>query len=115
MRACRAMLPDADGDGGGDASCLDAIGMPLGDDCDDHDANRFRGNREVCDAHATTRTAIPRPTAASTGRRRFETRAAATAPHAAPTATTAAAPHIRARPRRATVWTTTATRPSTRA
>lgn len=42
---------DADRDGYGDAKCLDAIGVPLGIDCADDDANRFPGNREVCDTH----------------------------------------------------------------
>src|SRR5688572_10459235 len=31
---------DDDADGYGDARCLDARGDPLGNDCDDHDANR---------------------------------------------------------------------------
>ena len=47
--SCVSQVPDADGDGFGDASCTDAEGEPLGTDCDDGDANRFPGNLEVCD------------------------------------------------------------------
>lgn len=46
---CVHLAPDEDGDGSRDASCTDLEGMPLGDDCDDQDANRFPGNEEVCD------------------------------------------------------------------
>lgn len=51
LRLCQHRTVDADGDGQGDAKCLDARGVPLGTDCDDHDANTFPGNRETCDAH----------------------------------------------------------------
>ena len=47
--ACVNAAPDADGDGVRDAACVDEEGTPLGDDCDDDDANRFPGNAEVCD------------------------------------------------------------------
>lgn len=49
--SCENLAPDLDGDGSGDASCLSALGEPLGRDCDDSNANRFGGNREVCDAN----------------------------------------------------------------
>jgi hypothetical protein len=48
-RACVSVPPDLDGDGGGDASCVDASGDPIGDDCDDSDPSIFSGNVEVCD------------------------------------------------------------------
>ncbi len=48
-RGCESAAPDEDGDGRGDSQCTDGTGMPLGDDCDDTDANRFVGNVEVCD------------------------------------------------------------------
>ncbi len=48
-RACNHRVPDVDGDGHGDAKCIDSIGVSLGDDCDDNDPNRFPSNREVCD------------------------------------------------------------------
>ncbi len=47
--SCVFSAPDVDQDGYKTASCLDATGSPLGNDCDDGDANRFPGNREVCD------------------------------------------------------------------
>jgi len=49
-RACRHDAPDVDRDDHADATCLDAAGDPLGDDCDDDDALRFPGNVESCDA-----------------------------------------------------------------
>jgi alpha-tubulin suppressor-like RCC1 family protein len=51
-RTCTHEVPDLDEDGYADAACLDARGMPLGNDCDDGDANRFPGNLEVCDDDA---------------------------------------------------------------
>ncbi len=48
-QACRSDAPDLDGDGAGDAACLDSEGTPIGTDCDDADDNRFVGNRELCD------------------------------------------------------------------
>lgn len=51
-RLCRNTAPDEDGDGSFAASCVDARGMPLGDDCDDADAQRYPGALEVCDASA---------------------------------------------------------------
>jgi hypothetical protein len=49
LRRCVNRVPDADRDGVPSAACLDAMGQPLGTDCDDTDANRYPGNREVCD------------------------------------------------------------------
>ncbi|MFO0682804.1 MAG: putative metal-binding motif-containing protein [Sandaracinus sp.] len=49
-RRCVAAPPDADGDGYGDARCVDGTGTALGADCDDADAARYPGNHEVCDA-----------------------------------------------------------------
>ncbi len=46
---CRNVVPDADGDGVGDAACVDGAGTPLGRDCDDSDPLRFPGNEELCD------------------------------------------------------------------
>jgi hypothetical protein len=48
-RMCVHEVPDLDADGYMDARCIDDRGMPLGNDCDDTDANRFPGNLEVCD------------------------------------------------------------------
>lgn len=44
------LAPDNDDDGHPDATCLDPLGVPLGDDCDDDDADNYPGNREICDA-----------------------------------------------------------------
>ena len=49
QRQCVSNVVDADGDGQGAASCLTAIGYPLGTDCDDTNARRFQGALEVCD------------------------------------------------------------------
>jgi hypothetical protein len=49
-RRCAHSAPDEDGDGSGDAACVDERGVPLGEDCDDDDATRAPGNAEVCDA-----------------------------------------------------------------
>jgi hypothetical protein len=48
-RRCANTPPDLDGDGYPSASCIDARGMALGNDCDDSDAARHPGNLEVCD------------------------------------------------------------------
>ncbi len=49
LNRCTFLAPDEDGDGHGDASCLDAEGQATGDDCDDENADRYPGNFEVCD------------------------------------------------------------------
>ena len=49
-QTCHSAPPDADHDGSLDASCLDMLGVPLGDDCLDSDPNRYPGNHEICDA-----------------------------------------------------------------
>ncbi len=46
---CVSAAPDLDGDGSGDASCVDGEGNPLGADCNDDDPLTFPGNPEVCD------------------------------------------------------------------
>jgi Putative metal-binding motif len=51
QRACQNIAPDRDGDGHGDAACIGRDGLPLGDDCDDADSNRYPGNAEVCNNH----------------------------------------------------------------
>jgi hypothetical protein len=50
LRRCVNRAVDADGDGVPAETCLDARGMPLGDDCDDDAATVFPGALEVCDA-----------------------------------------------------------------
>jgi hypothetical protein len=49
LHRCVSRAPDVDHDGAGDAMCVDAHGTPLGNDCDDTDANRYPGNHEICD------------------------------------------------------------------
>ncbi|MFK7815061.1 MAG: hypothetical protein AB8B92_01880 [Gammaproteobacteria bacterium] len=49
--SCESLAPDRDGDGSGDATCVNDLGEPLGRDCDDNNPLRFGGNLEVCDAH----------------------------------------------------------------
>ncbi len=51
-RTCLHSVPDMDTDGHGDIACVDAAGVPLGDDCDDTDAMTFPDAIEVCDAAA---------------------------------------------------------------
>lgn len=48
-RSCESQVPDVDGDGFGDVTCIDRAGVPLGNDCDDRNAGRFPGNLETCD------------------------------------------------------------------
>ncbi|MBX7193804.1 MAG: hypothetical protein K1X94_17260 [Sandaracinaceae bacterium] len=50
LRGCAHHVIDMDGDGVGSLACVDARGVPLGNDCDDADARRFPGARELCDA-----------------------------------------------------------------
>ncbi len=47
---CTHVAPDMDGDGFGDANCLDRRGVPTGEDCDDANERRYPGALEVCDA-----------------------------------------------------------------
>ncbi|MFK7999326.1 MAG: putative metal-binding motif-containing protein [Polyangiales bacterium] len=49
---CRHLAQDIDGDGHGEALCRGEDGLPLGDDCDDTDPERYPGGIEVCDALA---------------------------------------------------------------
>lgn len=49
MDECVHAPRDRDGDGHPDSSCVDARGRPLGDDCDDLNASRYPGAREVCE------------------------------------------------------------------
>jgi len=51
-RLCVNIAPDADGDGYGDARCVNARGVPLGVDCADDDPLRYPypGKLEVCNA-----------------------------------------------------------------
>jgi hypothetical protein len=46
---CVSSAPDVDQDGFGDSACLDGRGQPLGEDCNDSNANVAPGNLEVCD------------------------------------------------------------------
>ncbi|MBN8610040.1 MAG: putative metal-binding motif-containing protein [Deltaproteobacteria bacterium] len=50
LRGCAHRALDADADGHAALSCLDARGMPLGDDCDDAVGTTHPGAREQCDA-----------------------------------------------------------------
>jgi hypothetical protein len=50
LRRCVNRPVDADGDGAIAASCLDARGMPIGDDCNDDDPAIRPGSLELCDA-----------------------------------------------------------------
>lgn len=50
LDVCTHLAPDMDGDGYGDASCVDRRGVPTGEDCDDTDMRRAPGNVEVCDS-----------------------------------------------------------------
>ena len=49
IRGCVVRPIDADNDGHAAATCLDARGMALGDDCDDNNARVFPGALELCD------------------------------------------------------------------
>lgn len=46
---CVNAAVDVDGDGYGDAECLDRRGVPTGEDCDDGDDTRAPGLAEICD------------------------------------------------------------------
>ncbi|MBX7190793.1 MAG: putative metal-binding motif-containing protein [Sandaracinaceae bacterium] len=50
LRACVHRVPDEDADGHGASSCVDARGVPLGDDCDDAEISVHPGAAELCDA-----------------------------------------------------------------
>lgn len=49
QRQCSFEVPDQDGDGHGDATCRDAEGTPLGDDCDEAHVTVYPGAGELCD------------------------------------------------------------------
>jgi Putative metal-binding motif len=51
MASCLHEGADVDDDGYWDVQCLNAAGRVIGNDCDDSDATRYPGNREVCDTH----------------------------------------------------------------
>lgn len=53
LRRCVNRPPDVDGDGVFDADCLDARGMPFGEDCDDAVATVNPGAPELCDRPMT--------------------------------------------------------------
>jgi hypothetical protein len=50
LRRCVSRPVDADGDGFASAACVDARGVPLGEDCDDASASVYPGALELCDA-----------------------------------------------------------------
>ena len=60
QRGCVHRATDEDGDGVASIACLDARGMPLGEDCDDDDANVHPGALEVCDAPGLDEDCDPR-------------------------------------------------------
>jgi hypothetical protein len=48
--ACQHSVPDIDGDGHGDRSCILADGSAAGDDCNDRDSGIYAGATEICNA-----------------------------------------------------------------
>jgi hypothetical protein len=67
LRACVNRPTDADGDGHPDLACLDARGMPLGDDCDDTTAAIHPGAAELCDTGAVDEDCDPETLGARDG------------------------------------------------